>query len=124
MARKRGEQNENGNKFPLTSAAALRMALEDAKTSHFIRTNFSDPQNRPHILSRTSLSRKNQHWRWIVEVKEEISLSLNGKNGLRNIARIEIDPFKQKIVRRLFLKYILEDEYRAILKGRRKHSFF
>lgn len=124
MKRKRGKQNENENKFLLSSTAALRMALEDAKTARFIQTSFSDPQQRPHILSRTSISQKNQHWRWIVEVKEEISLSANGRSGLRNIARIEIDPFKQKIVRRLFLKYILEDEYRAILKGRLKHFFF
>ena len=124
MNRRIREQNENEKRFPLTASAALRIALEDAKTAHFIQTSFSDPQQRPYILSSTSLSRKNQHCRWIVEVREEISLSLNGKSGLKNIARIEIDPFKREIVRRLFLKYILEEEYRAILKGKRKHSFF
>ncbi len=116
MNSKKSEQERNEQRLFLTASAALRMALEDAKTAQFIQTSFSDPQERPNILSRTRLSRKNQHCCWIVEIKEEIYLSLDGKSGLRNIARIEIDPCKGEIVRRLFLKYILEDEYRTILR--------
>lgn len=116
MKRKIREQKSKEHGFLLTASAALRMALEDEKTGHFIKTNFSDPQHKPHIISRTRLSRKNQHCRWIVEVKEEIPLSLNGKSGLMNIARIEIDPFDRKILKRLYLNYILEGEYQELLK--------
>lgn len=118
MKRNIKKQKSKEHGFLLTASAALLMALEDAKTSHFIKANFADPQQRPDIVSRTSLFRKNQHCRWIVEVKEEIPLSLNGKSGLMNIARIEIDPFKGMIIRRLFLKYILEEEYQRMLRGR------
>ena len=124
MKKKTSELKNKELGFFLTASAALRMALEDGKTGHFIKTNFSDPQKRPRIISRTSLSRKNQHCKWIVEVKEEIPLSLNGKRGLINIARIEIDAFKGEIIKRLFLKYILEEEYQRMLRGRRKHSLF
>ena len=124
MKKKTSEQKSKEHGFFLTASAALRTALEDAKTGHFIKTNFSDPQHRPHIVSRTSLSRKNQHCRWIVEVKEEIPLSLNGKSGLMNIVRIEIDPFKGEIIRRLFLKYILEEEYQTLLSGNTKRPSF
>ena len=119
-----GEQKRKEQGVFLTASAALRMALEDGKTGHFIKTNFSDPQKRPRIISRTSLSRKNQHCKWIVEVKEEIPLSLNGKRGLINIARIEIDALKEKIIKRLYLKYVLEEEYKRMFRGRRKHSLF
>ncbi|TEU06796.1 MAG: hypothetical protein E3J22_02905 [Candidatus Aminicenantes bacterium] len=124
MKRKIREQKSKEHGFLLTASAALRMALEDAKTGHFIKTNFSDPQYKPHIISRTRLSRKNQHCRWIVEVKEEIPLSLNGKSGLMNIVRIEIEPFKGEIIRRLFLKYILEEEYQILLSGNPKRPSF
>jgi len=97
--------------FPVTPTLALKLALADAETSHFIKTNFSYPEQRPQIISRKKLSRKNQGHMWIVEIKEEIPLSLNGKNGLMNIARIEIDPLKGKIIRRLFFSYVLEEEY-------------
>jgi hypothetical protein len=124
MKRKIREQERKEQGFLLTESAALRMALEDAKTAQFIQTSFSDPQRRPHIVSRISLSRKNQHCRWIVEIKEEIPLFLNKKCGLRNIARIEIDPCKGEIIRRFFLKYILEEEYQRMLWGGHKHPFF
>jgi hypothetical protein len=97
--------------FPVTPSLALKLALGDAETSHFIKTNFSYPEQRPRIISRKKLSRQEKGYRWIVEFIEKIPVSLNGKNGLMNIARIEIDPLEGKIIRRLFFSYILEEEY-------------
>ena len=105
------KQFREEQEFPITPCLALKLALEDAETSHFIKTNFAYPEQRPRIISRKKLSRQEKGYRWIVEIKEEIPLFLNGKNGLMNIARIEIDPLKGKIIRRLFFSYILEEEY-------------
>lgn len=105
------KQIQEEQAFPVTPSLALKLALEDAEMSHFIKTNFSYPEQRTRIISRKKLSRQEKGYRWVVEFKEEIPLFLNGKNGLMNIARIEIDPLKGKIIRRLFFSYILEEEY-------------
>ena len=105
------KQIQEEREFPVTPSLAWKLALEDAEMSHFIKTNFSYPEQRTRIISRKKLSRQEKGSRWIVEFKEEIPLFLNKKNGLMNIARIEIDPLKGKIVRRLFFSYISEEEY-------------
>ncbi len=110
LKQEKRKQIREEKEFPVTPSLALKMALEDAEMSHFIKTNFSSPEQRPQIISRKKLSRQ-KGYRWIVEFIEKIPVSLNGKNGLMNIARIEIDPLKGKIIRRLFFSYILEEEY-------------
>ncbi len=97
--------------FPVVQSQALRAALEDAETSHFIKANFSYPEQRPQIVSRKKLSRQGKRCRWIVEFIEKIPVSLNGKNGMMNIARIEIDPFNGKVIDRRFFKNVFEEEY-------------
>ncbi len=98
--------------FPVVPSQALRTALEDAETSHFIKTNFSNPEQRPQIISRRKLSRQEQEYRWIVEFIEIIPVSLNGKNGMMNIARVEVDPFNGRVIDRRFFKNVFEEEYK------------
>lgn len=117
MKRKREAQRKEAPSYPIAASGALRIALEDEKVRHFIQTNFSAPELKPFIASRTNLSRGNTHRRWIVEIEETIPAFPNGKNRMMNIVRIEIDPFEGKITRRSFFKYILEREYREIRKG-------
>jgi hypothetical protein len=106
--------------FPVVPSQALRAALEDAETSHFIKTNFSYPEQRPQIISRKKLSRKNQGHMWIVEFIEKIPVSLNGKNGMMNIARIEVNPFNGKVIDRRFFKNVFEEEYKKAVFQRFK----
>ncbi len=106
--------------FPVVPSQALRAALEDAETSHFIKTNFSCPEQRPRIISRKKLSGQKQRTRWIVEFIEKIPVSLNGKNGMRNIARIEIDPYNGKVIDRRFFKNVFEEEYKKAVRQRSK----
>lgn len=97
--------------FPVVSSQAFRTALEDAETSHFIKTNFSDPEQRLQIISRKKLSRQKKGYRWIVEFIEKSPVSLNGKNGMMNIARIEVDPFNGKVINRQFFTNVFYEEY-------------
>lgn len=106
--------------LPITSSLALKLALEDAETSHFIKANFSYPEQRPRIISRKKLSGQKQRTRWIVEFIEKIPVSLNGKNGMRNIARIEIDPYNGKVIDRRFFKNVFEEEYKKAVRQRFK----
>jgi len=108
--------------FPITPSLALKRALEDAEMSHFIKTNFSYPEQRTQIISRKRLSRQEQGNRWIVEFIEKIPVSLNGKNGMMNIARIEVDPFNGKVIDRRFFKNVFLEEYKKAVCKRFKPS--
>jgi len=90
--------------------------------SHFIKTNFSYPEQRTQIISRKRLSRQEQGNRWIVEFIEKIPVSLNGKNGMMNIARIEVDPFNGKVIDRRFFKNVFLEEYKKAVCKRFKPS--
>lgn len=117
MKRKGKQQRKEAPSNPIASSRALRIALEDREVRHFIQTNFSAPELKPFIVSRTNLFRGSQHHRWIIEIEEIIPVFSDGKNRMMNIVCIEIDPFEGKITRRSFFKYILESEYQEILKG-------
>ncbi|UCE21702.1 MAG: hypothetical protein JSV46_05670 [Candidatus Aminicenantes bacterium] len=115
MNKEKRKQIREVEAFPITSSLALKFALEDAETSHFIKANFSYPEQRPQIISRTQLSERRPRYRWIVEFIEKIPVSLNGKNGMMNIARIEIDPFNGKVIDRRFFKNVFEEEYKRAI---------
>lgn len=108
--RKKDFERKNKNS-PIPESEALRIVFEDKQTSHFIRVNFSNPEQKPHILSRKNLSRRDHRFFWIVEIIEKIPLALDGEDGLMNIARIEVDLFSGEIIDRQFYNYILEEEY-------------
>ena len=105
---------------PIPESEALRIVFEDEQTSHFIRVNFSSPEQKPHILSRRNLSRRDHHFLWVVEIIERIPLVLEGEDGLMNIARIEVDLLSGEIIDRQFYAYILEEEYQERLEERPK----
>lgn len=105
---------------PIPEFEALRIVFADKQTSHFIRVNFSHPEQKPHIVSRRNLSRRDHRFFWIVEIIERIPLVLDGENGLMNIARIEVDLFSGEIIDRQFYSYILEEEYQERVEERPK----
>jgi hypothetical protein len=117
---KDGKHKEEINAFPVVPSQAYRAALEDAETSYFIKTIFSYPEQRPRIISRKKLSREDRGYRWIVEFIEKIPVSLNGKNGMMNVARIEVDPFSGKVTDRRFFKSVFEEEYNKAIFQRFK----
>jgi len=96
---------------PIPESEALRIVFEDKQTSHFITTNFSCPEQKPHIVSRRNLSRRGHRFFWVVEIIERIPLALDGENGLMNIVRTEVDLFSGEIIDRQLYAYILEEEY-------------
>jgi hypothetical protein len=115
---KPGEKNvktKTEEDFPVDKSTVLRIAMEDAETSHFILTCFSHPAQGPRIISRKKLILKDRKYRWIVEFIEEIPFCLNGKMGMWNIARIVIDPFCGEIIGRQYFKSLFEKEYRRIV---------
>jgi hypothetical protein len=105
------KQKKEEKIFPVVSSQAFRAALEDAETSYFIKTNFSSPEQGFQIISRKKLSRQKNGYRWIVEFIEKSPVSLNGKNEMMNIARIEVDPFNGKVMDRQFFTNVFYEEY-------------
>jgi hypothetical protein len=106
--------------FPINASLALKLALKDAETSHFIKTNFSYPEQRPQIISRKKLYRQGKGYRWTVEFIEKIPVFLNGEDGMMNIVRIEVDPFNGKVIDRRFFKNVYEEEYKEAVCQRIK----
>lgn len=121
MAEKKRELKRKDENFPISESKALKIVFEDRQTSHFITVNFSNPEQKPRILSRKNLSTKDHRFFWIVEIIEKIPLALNGgEDGLMNIARAEVDLFSGEIIDRQFYNYILEEEYQDRVKERPK----
>jgi len=113
LGEKKRDLKRRDKASPITESKALRIVFEDKQTSHFIRVNFSHPGQKPRILSRKNLSRRDHLFFWIVEIIEKIPLALDGEDGLMNIARIEVDLFSGEIIDRQFYNYILEEEYQG-----------
>lgn len=109
-----GNMKREGD-FPVDRTTVLRIALEDAETSHFILTYFSQPEQGPRIISRKKLILQDRKYIWIVEFIEETPFCFNGKKEMMNIARIAVDPFCGKIVGRRYFKNLFKDEYRRII---------
>lgn len=121
MEEKKKDFEQTDEHYPISESKALRIVFEDKQTSHFITANFSNPEQKPHILSRKNLSRKDYRFFWIVEIIEKIPLALDGEeDSLMNIARIEVDLFSGEIIDRQFYNYILEEEYQDRVKERPK----
>jgi hypothetical protein len=112
LKEERRKQIREDQAFPINASIALKLALGDAETSHFIKTNFSYPEQRPQIISRKKLYRQEKGYRWIVEFIEKIPIFLNGEDGMMNIVRIEVDPFNGKVIDRRFFKNVFEEEYK------------
>ncbi len=95
----------------IDAASALRIAFEDSETSDFIRTNFSDPENRPEIVTHKRISRRDSGYRWKVEIIEKAPPACPGARKIINIAVVEIDASTGNIIGRKYFKNILLNEY-------------
>lgn len=104
---------------PITPSKALRIAMEDSETSHFIKTNFSYPEQNPKIVSHRWISKDWQGYRWNIEIIEKHKFVPGKAKEILNIARLEIDS-EGRITRRQFLRNILENEYKKHL-GKKEH---
>ena len=103
---------------PITSSKALKIAMEDSETSYFIKTNFSYPEQNPKIVSHRWISKDWQGYRWNIEIIEKHKFIPGRAKETLNIARLEIDS-KGRIIRRQFLRNILENEYKKHLCKKR-----
>lgn len=97
---------------PLTASMALRIALEDSQTIYFIKTNFSNPEQRPEIISWKWKSRNRAGYSWNVAIVEKPQDSFNKKVELVNIALIEVDSLTGKILKRQFFRNIFAAEFK------------
>lgn len=104
---------------PISSSKALQIAMKDSETSRFIRSNFSCPEQRSKIVSHRWISKDWRGCRWNIEIIEKHKFPMGKTTEMLNIALIEIDP-EGKIIRRQFLRNILENEYEKYL-GKRAH---
>lgn len=109
----------------ISASEALRIALEDSQTIHFIKTIFSIPEERPEIVFYKWLSREGVGRKWKVAVVERPQDSFHKKMKLLNMAIIELDFLTGRITKRQFLPNILEREFRERFyeKQRRSLSF-
>ncbi len=108
--KKRGDRRQN-LLCTIDAVSALRIAFEDSETSDFIKTNFSDPENRPEIVTHKRISRCDSGYRWEVEIIEKVPPACSGARGMINIAAVEIDASTGNIIGRKFFKNILLNEY-------------
>jgi hypothetical protein len=114
--REKNVKTKGEEAFLVDKSTVLRIALEDAETSHFILTYFSHPEQRPRIISRKKIILQDRKYRWIIELIEKIPSCFNGNKEMMNIARIEVDPFCGEIIDRQYFKNLFEDEYRSVVK--------
>lgn len=112
--------------FAISASEALRIALEDSQTTHFIKTNFSRPEERPEIVSHKWLIREEARAIWNVVLVERPQDSFHRNLKLLNMAIIEVDFLTGKIISRQFLQNILETEFRERFykEGQDKESLF
>lgn len=108
--KKRGGERQN-QLCAIDAVSALRIAFEDSETSDFIKTNFSDPENRPEIETHKQISRRDSGYRWKVEIIEKAPPACPGARKIINIAVVEIDASSGDIVGRKYFKNILLNEY-------------
>jgi hypothetical protein len=95
----------------IDAVSALRIAFEDSETSDFIKTNFSNPEKRPEIITHKWISRRDSGFRWKVEIIEKAPPACPGARKIINIAVVEIDASTGNIVGRKYFKNILLNEY-------------
>ena len=111
------EEGKKENKkmtAPISSSQALQIAMRDPETSHFIKSNFSCPEQRSKIVSRRWTSKDWLGCKWYIEIIEKHKFPMGKPTEMLNIARIEID-LEGRITRRQFLRNILENEYEKYL---------
>jgi hypothetical protein len=109
-----GKRKEKKMITPISSSQALQIAMKDSETSHFIKTNFSNPEQRSKIVTHRWISKDWRGCRWNIEIIEKHNFPMGKVKEMLNIARIEIDP-EGRIIRRQFLRNILENEYEKYL---------
>lgn len=109
---------KTGVDFRVDRTTVLRIAMEDAETSRFILTHFSQPEQKAHIISRKKMIQNDGKHRWVIELIERVPFCFNGKKEMMNIVRIEIDPFHGEIIRRQYFNNLFEEEYRNIVNQR------
>ena len=98
----------------ISSSQALQIAMKDSETTHFIKTNFSYPEQSSKIVTHRWLSKDWRGYRWNIEIIEKHNFHIGNVGEMLNVARIEIDT-EGRIVRRQFLRNILENEYEKYL---------
>ncbi|MFB0566869.1 MAG: hypothetical protein ACETWK_14480 [Candidatus Aminicenantaceae bacterium] len=101
---------------PITSSRALQIALEDTKTSYFIMSNFSQPEQNPEVSSNRWISKSNRGYSWKIEIIEKTKNSHKDKGDMANIALIEVDSKSGRVIKRYYLRNILMSEYQKFLK--------
>ncbi len=109
-----GKKEKKNMLAPISSSQALQIAMKDSETSHFIKTSFSYPEQRSKIVTHKWISKDWRGCRWNIEIIEKHNFHLGKVGGILNVARIEIDP-EGRIIRRQFLRNILENEYEKYL---------
>jgi len=99
------------------AADALFAALADLKTAAFIKTVFSQPEQRPSVTTEKARCRLGRKRFWEVAIIEKPP-SPQLKNPLLNVAHLLIDAANGQVRERWFLTKVQDDEYRDFLRAR------
>ena len=94
---------------------ALKTALEDPETADFMRVIFSLPEQRPDIICCRWRSQSDSGSRWAVLIGERSRLVFPEKDGLMNVALVEVDVLSRTVLRREFLRSLLDQEVEEAL---------
>ncbi len=100
------------------AADALFAALADMKTAAFIKTVFSQPEQRPAVTTEKNRCRLGKKLFWEVAIIEKPPSPLRLKDPLLNVAHVLIDAADGRVRERWFLTRVQNGEYRDFLRAR------
>jgi hypothetical protein len=100
----------------LTAAQALRIALEDGQTAHFIQTAFSKVEQRPQILTAKWRLRIQDRKAWAVAIVETCRHPAGRCGDLINAAILAVDLTEGSIQDRKYFKNIFFSEFQKKLR--------
>lgn len=99
----------------MTASQALQVAFEDQETIYFIRAYFSRAEQRPQIITRKWKSKSDHQHKWNVAIIEKNPCFFDQRRKLLNIALLEVDSLRRRILSRQFYKSIYPNELKGIL---------
>jgi hypothetical protein len=102
------------------AADALFAALADLKTAAFIKTVFSQPEQKPAVTTEKNQRRLGKKRFWEVAIIEK-PRSPRLRDPLLNVAHILIDAADGRVRERWFLTKVQDAEYRDFLRTRYAH---
>lgn len=113
--------NTKGIKLQLKAGVdgsrAFRIAVEDEETAHFMRANFSLPEERPEIIIEKWVIRNRGKPRWRVAILEKPDLAVLPRRPMVNLALVDVDAVSGRVLHRKYMRNILMEEFQKFIRN-------